>query len=201
MSHSAVFLDKDGTLIDNVPYNVDPGRITLSQGAGEGVSQLSQAGFLPVVVSNQSGVARGLFTEKDLVGVEYRLRELLHTQGGADLAGFYYCPHHPAGTIKEYAMSCGCRKPQPGMIYRAARELDIDLRQSWLIGDILDDIEAGRRAGLQTILINNGNETEWIVSSIYRQPHFIVSDLEQAARTILSIAIANQVGLDHLLVE
>lgn len=200
MSYSAVFLDKDGTLVENVPYNVDPERITLTRGAGTGISQLAKAGYLPVVVSNQSGVARGFFQEKDLRGVEDRLRDLLIQQGGVDLAGFYYCPHHPGGSVQEYALACDCRKPSPGMIYRAARELDIDLSQSWLIGDILDDIEAGRRAGLQTILINNGNETEWRLSP-YREPHFIVSDLEQAARTILSIYIANRVDLNSLLVD
>ncbi len=199
MKHSAVFLDKDGTLVENVPYNVDPAQITLMPGAGEGIFQLSQAGYLPVVVSNQSGVARGYFAEQKLAGVEARLRELL-LQRGADLAGFYYCPHHPAGVVQPYARPCECRKPQPGMIYRAARDLDIDLSQSWLIGDILDDIEAGRRAGLQTILINNGNETEWVLSP-YREPHFIVSDMEQAARTILSIYIANQIDINSLLVD
>lgn len=200
MKHSAVFLDKDGTLVENVPYNVNPSRITLTRGAGTGIFQLSQAGYLPVVVSNQSGVARGYFAETELAGVEARLRELLLQQGGADLAGFYYCPHHPAGVVETYAHPCECRKPQPGMIYRAAQELEIELSQSWLIGDILDDIEAGRRAGLQTILINNGSETEWVLSP-YREPHFIVSDMEQAARTILSIYIANHIDLNSLLVD
>ncbi len=200
MSNLAVFFDKDGTLVDNIPYNVDPARITLSRGAGWGVWQLSQAGYLPVVVSNQSGVARGYFTETDLAGVEARVRELLNGASGVELAGFYYCPHHPSGRVKAYTQVCNCRKPRPGMIYRAARDLDIDLGQSWLVGDILDDIEAGRRAGLQTILIDNGNETQWKLGP-YREPHFIVSDLEQAARTIFSIYVAGQIDINSLRVD
>ena len=156
MAVKVIFLDKDGTLIPDIPYNVDPARISL---------------------------ARGLFTETDLIGVEARLRELL---GAYDipLAGFYYCPHHVAGSLPDYAITCQCRKPEPGMILRAAREFDVDLSASWMIGDILNDIEAGRRAGVRTVLIDNGNETEWILTTM-RQPHYRAGDLSQAAQMIL----------------
>jgi len=117
-----------------------------------------------------------------------------------ELAGFYYCPHHPDGSVARYAVDCGCRKPQPGMLQKAARELDIDLEHSWMVGDILDDIEAGRRAGCRTILINNGSETEWVLSP-ERQPHFIVSNLEEAARTVISVMNYQDANVFAILVE
>src|SRR5437660_1197232 len=120
MTRRAAFLDKDGTLIDDVPYNVDPALIRLAAGVTEGLPRLHAAGFLVIVVSNQSGVARGLFAEEALGAVRDRLRELLAGLG-VPLAGFYYCPHHPGGTVPRYAVPCGCRKPAPGLILDAAR--------------------------------------------------------------------------------
>src|SRR5262245_46836365 len=136
----AVFLDKDGTIIENVPYNVDPERIRLNPGAEEGLRQLHRAGSPLFVVSNQAGVARGYFPDSALQGVEARLRELL-TAFGVPLAGFTYCPHHPEGSVEGLAMVCECRKPAPGMIVRAAAEHGIDLARSWMVGDILDDVQ------------------------------------------------------------
>ncbi len=151
----AVFLDKDGTLVDDVPYNVDPDLIRLAPGADEGLPALRDLGYRLFVVSNQSGVARGLFPESALVAVERRLRELLGALGVA-LDEFYYCPHHPQGRVKPYDVDCDCRKPSPGLIRRAATAHHLDLDHSWLIGDILDDIEAGHRAGCRTLLIDSG---------------------------------------------
>lgn len=181
----AVFIDKDGTLVENAPYNVDPMRMRLLPGAAEGMQALHRAGYRVIVVSNQSGVARGFFAEQALAPVVVRLRELLRASG-ARLAGFYYCPHHPEGNIPRYATSCDCRKPAPGLILRAAREQRIELRHSWMIGDILDDIEAGRRAGCRTVLIDNGGETEWLWSPL-RTPHHWAHDLAQAAQIITSV--------------
>jgi D-glycero-D-manno-heptose 1,7-bisphosphate phosphatase len=200
MSNAAVFLDKDGTLIHNVPYNVDPNRIVLCEGVRPGLKQLSRAGFLLIVVSNQSGVARGLFPESAISAVEIRLQEMLHVEADVSLSGFYYCPHHPEGIVQQYAIACSCRKPNPGLLLQAAKDLDINLKDSWLIGDILDDIEAGRQAGCQTLLINNGNETEWVINS-FREPHFIVADFGEAACTILSMVNSQDRGISKLLVE
>src|SRR5262249_17961086 len=150
----------DGTLIEDVPYNVDPEKIRLAPGAVEGLASLHESGYPLVIVSNQSGVARGLFPESALLKVERALRRML-AEFGVPLAGFYSCPHHPEGTVASHAIACRCRKPAPGLLRRAADELGIDLAQSWMVGDILDDIEAGRRAGCRTVLIDNGNETEW----------------------------------------
>jgi D-glycero-D-manno-heptose 1,7-bisphosphate phosphatase len=183
MTHRAVFLDKDGTLVEDVPYNVDPSLIRLTPGAAAGLSQLHAAGFLLIVVSNQSGVARGMFPEEALTSVHKRLAELL-ADLGVPLRGFFYCPHHPEGSVARYADPCSCRKPEPGMIRAAAREHGVSLADSWLVGDILDDVEAGRRAGCRTVLLDNGHETIWRRSPL-RQPDFLAADLEEAARLII----------------
>jgi D,D-heptose 1,7-bisphosphate phosphatase len=179
-----VFLDKDGTLVENVPYNVDPDRIRLSPGATDGLPMLWEAGFRLVVVSNQSGVARGFFSEEQLTAVQERIYDSVAGLG-VRLDGFYYCPHHPEAEVALYRKECDCRKPHPGLLLRAARELSIDLPGSWLVGDILDDVQAGRAAGCCTVLIQNGNETEWVMSP-ERQPHYVASDLASAARHILA---------------
>ena len=178
----AVFLDKDGTLIEDVPYNVDPKLIQLTRGAVEGLQLLHASGYQLIVITNQSGVARGYFPESALVAVEERVRQLLAEVGVSHL-GFYYCPHHPDGVVPNYAIACSCRKPEPGLLIRAAADHNIDLTQSWFIGDILNDVEAGRRAGCRTVLIDNGNETEWQLSP-ERSPHYMVADLAEAALVI-----------------
>jgi D-glycero-D-manno-heptose 1,7-bisphosphate phosphatase len=186
----AVFLDKDGTLIEDVPYNVDPARIRLTPGAGPALRKLHEAGYKLVVVSNQSGVARGLFPEQALQAVEECLTALL-AESGVRLEGFYYCPHHPEGVVREYAVACSCRKPAPGLIVRAASEHQIDTERSWLIGDILNDVEAGHRAGCRTVLLDNGNETEWELSR-ERLPDCIVDNLAAAAERIVCSEGAEQ---------
>lgn len=180
----AVFLDKDGTLIVDVPYNVDPEQIRLTEGAIAGLQALHRAGYLLIVVSNQSGVARGFFPAAALRPVEARLRTILDT-AGLPLAGFYCCPHHPDGTVTRYAVRCECRKPAAGLIELAAREHQIDLARSWMIGDILHDIEAGRQAGCRTILLDVDHETEWQVTPA-RVPDAIAPNLQVAAQIILN---------------
>lgn len=184
MQAKAVFIDKDGTLLENVPYNVDPGEIRLMSGALQAAHILHTCDYELIAISNQSGVAHGYFEECALDVVEHRIRELL-APINVPLAGFYYCPHHPEGEIAQYTKACDCRKLEPGLILRAAQERDINLAQSWFIGDILDDIEAGHRAGCRTVLIDNGNETEW-VRSPGRTPDWMVFDLVQAACAITS---------------
>jgi D-glycero-D-manno-heptose 1,7-bisphosphate phosphatase len=179
----AVFLDNGGTLIDDVALNVDPRRITLAEGAAEGLYLLVRRGYRIVVVSNQPGVALGAFPEHALRAVETRLHELLRDVG-VPLAGFHYCPHLPEGTVPDYAVPCSCRKPASGMLTHAAREHVIDLERSWMIGDILDDIEAGHGAGCRTVLIDNGNETEWDLTP-ERRPDKVASDLFEAAGLIV----------------
>jgi len=167
----AVFVDKDGTLVENVPYNVDPARIALTPGAADGIAALARHGYRVLVVSNQPGVGLGKFPLHALDQVKARLEEMVA------LDGFYFCPHAPGA-------GCHCRKPSPGLLERAAREHSVSLRDSWLIGDILDDIEAGRRAGCRTVLLDKGNETEWQLTP-ERVPHYVVRDLGEAAALIL----------------
>jgi D-glycero-D-manno-heptose 1,7-bisphosphate phosphatase len=181
---AAVFLDKDGTVVDNIAFNADPERITLAEGAAEGLYLLVRRGYRIVIVSNQPGVALGIFPEHALRAVEARLRDLLRDVG-VPLSGFYYCPHLPEGTVAEYAVPCTCRKPASGLLFHAAREHAIDLARSWMVGDILDDIEAGHGAGCRTVLIDNGNETEWDLTP-ERRPHKVGSDLFEAAALIVS---------------
>ena len=181
--NKAIFLDKDGTLIKDVPYNVDPALISLDPHAIHALLTLQQQGYLIFVVSNQPGIALGYFSEADIHAVFLHLSRLLRKQG-VKLHGFYYCPHHPQGRQWPYAVACNCRKPLPGMLLKAATEHNVNLAASWMIGDILDDVEAGNRAGCNTILINNGNETIWELNE-KRMPIFTAPDLSEAAEFIV----------------
>jgi histidinol-phosphate phosphatase family protein len=176
----AVFLDKDGTVVEDVPYNADPAKIRLAAGAAEAVRSLSEAGFRLVVITNQSGVARGLFPVSALAPVQARIEELIQ-QAGASIAGFYFCPHLPGGSVPEYAIDCSCRKPAPGLILKAAVDHDIVLSESWMVGDKWDDVEAGMRAGCRTVLIGRLSP-----QSDGPRPTVAAADLASAARLILS---------------
>jgi D-glycero-D-manno-heptose 1,7-bisphosphate phosphatase len=175
----AIFLDKDGTLVEDVPYNVDPEKIKLYPDVPLALKRLQDQGYKIVVVSNQAGVAYGHFEEGALEAVWKRISNLLE-RADVHVEGYYYCPHHREGKVEGFNISCDCRKPEPGMLTRAARELNIDLSQSWMIGDILNDVEAGNRAGCKTILINNGNETEWIMGE-HRVPDYFAASVLEAA--------------------
>jgi len=179
---AAVFLDKDGTLIKDVPYNVDVNRIELFPDAIPALQRITDNDYELVIISNQSGVALGKFEEAELINVEAHLCQILR-EAGLVLSGFYYCPHHMDGSRMEYAKVCDCRKPRPGLLRRAAAELQLDLGTSWMVGDILNDVEAGRRAGCRTVLIDNGGETEWRQSAL-RTPDAIVRTLHDAAAHI-----------------
>lgn len=180
--NAAVFLDKDGTLVEDVPYNVDPARIVLVPGAAAGLRRLAGLGYRLFVVSNQAGLALGRFDAAALERAWRHLAGMLAAQGVV-LDGFYHCPHHPQGTNAALAMACTCRKPAPGLLLRAAAEHGIDLASSWMVGDILHDVEAGRRAGCRTVLVDVGNETEW-VRSPWRTPDFVATSFAQAAALI-----------------
>jgi histidinol-phosphate phosphatase family protein len=192
----AVFLDKDGTLVESVPFNVDADKVRLIDGAESALNALYSAGYLLFVISNQPGVAHGLFDEEALWGVEDRIRCIFDSIG-VPLSGFYYCPHHPQGRNAKYALSCLCRKPAPGLIIQAASEHGINLSESWMIGDLLDDVEAGNRSGCRTILLDNGSENEWRLSPS-RTPLFYADDLDTAARLItgksLEVRVLHQIN-------
>lgn len=189
----AIFLDKDGTLLEDVPFNVSPGLMHLREGVAAALTRLGKLGLPLVIVSNQSGIARGYFTEAAMGPVRRRLGQLFACSD-ATLAGFYYCPHHPGGDLPSYAIDCDCRKPMPGMFHRAARELGLALSDSWMIGDFLDDIAAAKRAGCRAILLNNGGETEWKLDEPARRPDYLVDSIAEAIETIIAARYA-ELGL------
>lgn len=178
----AVFLDRDGTINEDPGYLKDPSEVCLLPGVGLGLRLLQEEGYRLLVVSNQSGVARGILTEAMLAEIHTRLETLLRAEG-VSLTGTYYCLHHPEGT-PPYRQVCSCRKPSGGLVERAAREHRIDLSRSYVIGDKLVDIELARQMGMSAILVltGQGQLQEW---SGPMQPDHVASDLTAAARWIL----------------
>ena len=150
----AAFLDKDGTLMEDIPYNSDPTLFAFSPGVVEGLLLLANSGFRLVIISNQSGVARGLFDFSALGPMEARLREMFTTEG-LELAGVYWCPHFPGAVHPQFGVACGCRKPAPGMLLAAAQELSLDTHASWMIGDRDSDVQAAHKAGCHSAFLNN----------------------------------------------
>ncbi|WP_046115579.1 D-glycero-alpha-D-manno-heptose-1,7-bisphosphate 7-phosphatase [Aquincola tertiaricarbonis] len=177
----AVFLDKDGTLVEDVPWNVDPALLRFTPQALPALQRLAAAGYLLVIVTNQSGLATGRFTAAEFGVLQQALLQRLREEAGIEIAGLYLCPHAPA---PDGSTLCDCRKPQPGMLLQAAQAHDIDLANSWMVGDILNDVEAGRRAGCRTVLLDRGGETEWLLTPM-RTPHHVCEDLASAADAIL----------------
>lgn len=183
MSTRAAFLDRDGTIIVDKPYVSDPAQVELVPGAPGALELLQSKGFRLVVVSNQSGVARGFFTEADIAAVNRRMLELLGP--AVRIEKIYYCPHLPEGIRPEYAITCDCRKPEPGMLRRAERELGIDLSQSVVIGDSLRDVMAGRRVGAKTVMVLTGQGAEFVKT--FGEPSEadrVVPNLLEAARWV-----------------
>ena len=178
-ANKAVFLDRDNTVIVDMEFSTDPAGLQPFPGALEALRRLQAAGWLLVIVTNQSGVARGRFSESDLRAFHEQMNRMLEGQG-VRVAGVYYCPHYRQGSVPEYSFDCDCRKPQPGMLLRAAREHGIDLKGSWMVGDRPADIGAGRAAGCRTIRVGSA---DWTGSD--ERPDFETPDLAAAADIIL----------------
>lgn len=157
-SRAAVFVDRDGTLTREGDWIVHPGALELVPGAGAAVRRLNDAGIPVVLYTNQSAVARGLIDEAELAVIHEGLAEMLAREG-AHLDGWYSCPHHPTEGVGRYKVACECRKPKPGLLLQAARELELDLGLSWCIGDMMRDLEAGRAVGVRGILVATGKGT------------------------------------------
>lgn len=164
----AVFIDRDGTLTEEVGYVNHPSRLRLLPRSAEAIRRLNQAGVAAVVATNQAGVARGYFSEDVLHAVNAALVEQLE-KAGARLDGLYVCLHHPSEGEPPYRAVCECRKPAPGLLLRAARELGLDLAASTMVGDKASDLEPARRVGARGVLVLTGyGRGEWE----YRRPYF-----------------------------
>jgi len=179
----AVFLDRDGTINVEKNYLIEPSEFEFIPGVPEALKRLQDAGFLLVVVTNQSGVARGYFSLDKVERLHRHLVELLDEQGVA-ISGVYVCPHHPRSGLGEYLCECNCRKGKPGMLLQAAKELDIDLSNSFMIGDKWADIEAGEAAGCRAILVRTGYGKQF-VDRVKTTGGKVVADLPAAVDQIL----------------
>ena len=178
----AVFVDRDGTVIEEIGYQSDPDNIRLIPGAAGSVAKLNKLGIPVVVISNQAGVARGLFTAGDLDRVHERFVDLLAAEG-AFVDAAYYCPHHP-----EFDVECDCRKPKPGLLLKASEDLGIELGRSFMVGDRLIDVQAGKAAGASTVLLRTGygqREFQEHQADIALTADRVCDDLAQAVDWIL----------------
>ncbi|MCD6378722.1 MAG: HAD family hydrolase [Planctomycetes bacterium] len=185
MGEKCVFLDRDGTIIEDPGYLTEPEAVKLLPGVDAALRSLADAGYKLVIVTNQSAIARGLITEEGLERIHNELRRQL-SERGVNLDGIYYCPYHPEGTIEKYARISADQKPSPGMLLRAAKDLDIDLNQSWMVGDSPRDIEAGQRAGCRTIRIRRKPEAGTVDDEDEDvQADYTVRNLVDAAKVII----------------
>ena len=174
----AVFFDRDGTLNEDTGYVGEPARLRLLDGACEAVRMVRAAGLACVVVTNQSGVARGMFDEEAVRAVHARLEALL-AESDAYLDGIYYCPHHPEARVEAYRRACPCRKPAPGMLHRAGADLELDLSRSFVVGDKVSDMQAAKAVGARGVRV-------YADAGVDDEATFRAEDIFSAAQWILS---------------
>ncbi len=186
----AVFLDRDGVIIEDVNLLTDFSEIRLFDYVPPTIKRLREVGFKIIVVSNQTVVSRGLATEQDVVSINNHIQMLLAQSGPDNIDAFYFCPHHPKATLPAYRVACDCRKPRAGMLFQAARDHNLKLQASFMVGDRITDIIAGAKAGSRTILVQTGmhkkkpiESPDLLDSSV--QPNFTCADLAQATAWIL----------------
>jgi len=188
MRRRAVFIDRDGTISEEVGYINHPSRYRVFTYSAEAVRLLNNAHYLAILVTNQAGVARGYFVE-EMIGVVHNILTEELERGGARLDAIYYCPHHPSMGDAPYRLDCECRKPRPGLIRRAVEEFDIDAAQSWIIGDRFGDIELARNAGVRSAFVLSGygrGEWEHQRASWQLEPDIVADDLLAAVKAILA---------------
>lgn len=189
MKRRAVFMDRDGTISEEVGYVNHPSRYRVFPYSAAAVRLLNEAGWLAILVTNQAGVARGYFTE-DLIEAVHDVLKLELAHDGARLDAIYYCAHHPAVGELPYRFDCDCRKPKPGLINRAATDFDIDLAQSWMIGDRYSDIELARNAGARAAFVLSGygrGEWEYQRAAWKNEPDLVAEDLLEAVKKIVGV--------------
>jgi D-glycero-D-manno-heptose 1,7-bisphosphate phosphatase len=189
--NTAVFLDRDGTINEEVGYMDNLDKFKVIPCAYEAIRLINESGMKVVVISNQSGIARGLLSEELVKKTHYYLQTILRQQG-AYVDNFYYCPHHPTTGTEPYRQICNCRKPAPGMLLQAAQDLDIDLTKSYIVGDRYNDMEAGRKIGVRGILVKTGFGQSVLhgdgpdKATPQNKPDFIAEDILEAVKWILS---------------
>jgi D,D-heptose 1,7-bisphosphate phosphatase len=177
----AVFMDRDGTINEEVGYLSKLNQLKIFSSTFEAIRIINESGMKAVVITNQSGVARGFFDEDFVNAVHARINEMLQEEG-AFIDRFYYCPHHPTEGNGVYKIDCGCRKPEPGMFLKAAEDMDINLASSYMIGDMPKDIQAARSAGVKGILVQTGYEGNVIPAG---NPVYTAQDILDAVRWIM----------------
>ncbi|MDO9530006.1 MAG: D-glycero-beta-D-manno-heptose 1,7-bisphosphate 7-phosphatase [Syntrophales bacterium] len=180
--HTAVFLDRDGTINEEVGYLGDLEKLNIYPNSFEAIRLINESGMKAVVISNQSGVARGYFSEDFVNTVHSRINETLQ-ENGARIDRFYFCPHHPTEGKGHYLKSCDCRKPKTGMLIKASEELNIDLFRSYMVGDAAKDIELANRSGVMGILVKTGYGKNVISSDV--EPSYIAEDILDAVNWIM----------------
>lgn len=185
-STKACFLDRDGVVNEEVDYLCEPDKVAIIPGVPEALKMLKEAGFMTVVVTNQAGVARGMYEEKDILRVHERIQELLR-ESGIEIDVFYYCPHHP-----DFTGDCPCRKPEPGMFLNAVREYNIDVSRSFMVGDRMSDINAARAAGCgSAYLVRTGYGNRTIANGENDDDVIVAADLLDAVSRHLKLKIAS----------
>jgi D-glycero-D-manno-heptose 1,7-bisphosphate phosphatase len=197
---AAVFADRDGTLIEEMHYISEVSDVRLIKGAARGVAALNRAGVPLVIVSNQAGVARGMFSENEVLKINRRVLQLLEHEG-ARADAIYYCPHHPEIGKGRYLRKCRCRKPGPGMIEAAAADLNIDVPASFVVGDKISDVELAASAGCRgsvLVLTGYGKEHLKLIEKGGRKPDFVAEDFRAAAEWILKLLNINNFKLKSL---
>lgn len=187
MKRPAVFLDRDGTINEQMGYINHPSRFVLLPGVARAIRLLNENDVLAIVVSNQSGVARGYFPLELVHEVHDIMREelVLH---GAVLDDVLFCPHHPQGTVPEYTRACECRKPGTGMVDSARERFDIDMTRSFVVGDRFSDVELAHRCGMKAVLVETGygrGEVQYVLPDKEHQPAHVAPDLEAAVQWML----------------
>jgi D-glycero-D-manno-heptose 1,7-bisphosphate phosphatase len=187
MQNVGVFIDRDGTISEEVGYINHLSRFQVYPWSAEAIRNLNLKGLKAILVTNQAGVARGYFEESLIHEVHRKLRDELK-QSGAYLDAIYYCPHHPSVGKPPYRLDCDCRKPKPGMLWRAANEFEIDMQHSFMIGDRYSDIELGQNAGIRSIFVLSGyglGEYEYHRQDWKVQPDWVAKNLLEATEIIL----------------
>lgn len=188
MKRPAVFIDRDGTISEEVGYVNHPSRFRVFPYSAEAIRILNESGWLAIVITNQAGVARGYFSEDVILKIHEQLERDLES-GSARLDAIYYCAHHPSVGAPPYRLDCDCRKPKPGLIQQAARDFDIDIAASWMAGDRYSDVELARNAGLRSAFVLSGygrGEWEYQRETWKHQPDMVCENLLEAVKSIVN---------------